>query len=147
MIIRRWWITWIVAAVLLISAVPGLSQTHRIEPKNIKYLGAFRLPEAAGDVDWGYSGNAVTHYPDGDPNGPNDGFPGSLFATGNDTNLQVAEISIPAPVISKTKNVEDLPVGPNPSTLYQCVRKNIRVPGTASRGNVLSSAPRQIQNR
>lgn len=109
MIIHRWWIAWLVAAVLLIPAAPGWSQANRLEPKNLKYLGAFRFPETTGNVDWGYGGNAITHYPAGDPKGSQDGFPGSLFATGNDTNLQVSEITIPAPVISKSKNVDDLP--------------------------------------
>jgi len=50
----------------------------------------------------------MTYYPGGDPDGPNDGYPGSLFAVGHDHHQMVSEISIPAPVISATKNVEEL---------------------------------------
>lgn len=78
-----------------------------VDPSNLHYLGAFRLPEG-GDrpYTFAYGGNAMTFNPDGDPSGSNDGFPGSLFITGHDrlpygelTNgSQVDEISIPAPV-------------------------------------------------
>ena len=78
-----------------------------IQPEDLEYLGAFRLPEPSGESDWDYSGHALTFYPDGDPNGPADGFPGSLFGVGHDQNLHVSEIGIPAPVISK--NLADLP--------------------------------------
>ena len=56
----------------------------------------------------------MTFNPDGDPSSAADGFPGSLFVTGHDrmpygelpNGSQVAEISIPEPVISK--NLTDL---------------------------------------
>ncbi|MCU0289637.1 MAG: Ig-like domain-containing protein, partial [Acidobacteria bacterium] len=51
-------------------------------------------------------GTAMTYYPDGDPHGPQDGFPGSLFAGGHDWEHQVSEISIPVPVI--TTNLDEL---------------------------------------
>ena len=75
-------------------------------PDDLKYLGAFRLPDASGGSNWEYSGQGLTYYPDGDPNGPDDGFPGSLFGFGHDHHVQVSEISIPVPVISK--NLDDL---------------------------------------
>ena len=58
----------------------------------------------------------MTFNPDGDPSGKNDGFPGSLFISGHDRiaygevpdGNQIAEISIPAPVI--TRSLDDLPV-------------------------------------
>ena len=77
-----------------------------LTPDNVEYLGAFRLPEASGGSNWEYSGQGLTYYPDGDPDGPDDGFPGSLFGFGHDHHVQVSEISIPAPVISK--NPDDL---------------------------------------
>lgn len=77
-------------------------------PSDLKYLGAFRLPEASGGSNWEYSGQGLTYYPDGDPGGPDDGFPGSLFGFGHDHHVQVSEISIPVPVISK--NLDDLNV-------------------------------------
>lgn len=78
---------------------------------NFQYLGAFRLP--GGDNrprTFAYGGGAMTFNPRGDPAGGNDGFPGSLFIMGHvrlpygempDGN-QVAEVSIPVPVRSKS---------------------------------------------
>ena len=86
-----------------------------LQPSDLVYLGAFRLP---GDEErprtFAYGGNAMTFNPDGDPDN-NDAFPGSLFITGHDRlpygelpdGDQVAEVSIPAPV--NTRTVEDLP--------------------------------------
>jgi hypothetical protein len=79
-----------------------------IRPSDIVYVGAFRLPEASGGSNWGYSGYAATHYPDGDAGGADDGYPGSLFAIGHDQNQQVSEISIPVPVISSGKDASEL---------------------------------------
>ena len=93
---------------LLLGESWAFAQTERIQPEDVHYLGAFRLPEGSHGSDWGYSGNAIAYFPDGDPRGPDDGYPGSLFATGNDTQLFVSEISIPAPRISRQKRVEDL---------------------------------------
>ncbi|MEA3349002.1 MAG: hypothetical protein U9Q82_00100 [Chloroflexota bacterium] len=77
-----------------------------ILPDELVYLGAFRLPGESGGSNWEYSGHALTYFPDGDPDGRDDGFPGSLFGVGHDHQLYVSEISIPEPVISK--NLEDL---------------------------------------
>jgi len=80
-----------------------------IQPSDLEYKGTFRLPDADGDCDWTYSPHAMTYYPDGDSGGPDDGYPGSLFASGNDSNCQhISEISIPAPVISQAKNLDEL---------------------------------------
>jgi len=87
----------------------GPIPTGLIEPSDFTYLGAFRLPEPSGGSSWGYSGDAATYYPEGDPSGTDDGFPGSIYGIGHDWEKQVSEISIPAPVISATRNVEDLP--------------------------------------
>lgn len=54
-----------------------------------------------------YGGNAMTFYPNGDPNGATDGFSGSLFITGHERmpygevpdGGRIAEVSIPAPQI------------------------------------------------
>ncbi len=104
-----------IACVFLILAIPGKS-TQLIQPSCLEYRGAFRLPDVAGDCDWTYSGHAMTYYPDGDPGGSGDGYPGSLFATGSDANCQhVSEIGIPAPVISPGKTLGDL----NTATILQ----------------------------
>jgi hypothetical protein len=80
------------------------------------YLGAFRLPEPGPrPYTFEYGGNAMTFNPHGDPLSDSDGFPGSLFITGHDRlpygempdGSQVAELSIPAPVISTS--LADLP--------------------------------------
>ena len=71
-----------------------------IQPEDFNYLGFFRLPEPSGGSDWDYSGHGLTYYPEGDPEGSSDGFPGSLFGFGHDHQLFVSEITIPVPVIS-----------------------------------------------
>ncbi|MDI6792245.1 MAG: hypothetical protein QME81_05180 [bacterium] len=84
------------------------SSTQLIQLDDLVYLGAFRLPDGSGGSNWEYSGYAMTYYPDGDPDGPDDGYPGSIFAVGHDHHQQVSEISIPVPVISPTKNSSEL---------------------------------------
>jgi hypothetical protein len=99
----------------LVSSATPSPPVRRVQPADFIYLGAFRLP--GGDdppQTFAYGGNAMTFNPDGDP-ANQDGFPGSLFVTGHDRmpygalpdGDQVAEISIPAPVISP--NLTDLP--------------------------------------
>lgn len=75
----------------------------RLQPSDLTYLGAFKLPEVSTGLPavWDWGGQAMTFYPGGDPGGGSDGFPGSLFATGLDTENYVSEISIPAPSTSR----------------------------------------------
>jgi hypothetical protein len=77
-----------------------------IQPEELVYRGAFRLPGGETPPEtFGYGGNAMTFNPDNN----------TLFISGHDRiaygglpdGNQVAEVSIPAPVISA--NVEDLP--------------------------------------
>ena len=79
-----------------------------IFPKDLVYMGAFRLPGCSNGSNWEYSGYAMAYYPNGDPNGPADGYPGSIFAIGHDHQQFVSEIDIPRPVISRTKNLSEL---------------------------------------
>lgn len=79
--------------------VPSSAPTELVQPSDLQYLGAFRLPDDSGGSSWGYSGYAMTFYPGGDPSGPDDGFPGSLYAVGHDHQQMVSEITIPKPVI------------------------------------------------
>jgi hypothetical protein len=81
----------------------------RLMPADLVYQGAFRLPDGPEEFAWLYSGQGLTYYPDGDPKGPDDGTPGSLFGIGHDWNQHVSEISIPKPVVSKAKNLAELP--------------------------------------
>ena len=82
--------------------------TELIQPSDLVYMGAFRLPEASGGSNWEYSGYAMTYYPDGNSNRADDGYPGSIFAVGHDHHQQVSEISIPVSVVSPTKNLAEL---------------------------------------
>jgi len=79
-----------------------------VRPADLTYMGAFRLPDGSGGSNWEYSGYAMTYYPDGDPTGPEDGHPGSLFAVGHDHHQMVSEISIPVPKVSKNKSLDEL---------------------------------------
>jgi len=89
----------------------------RLQPTDIAYLGAFRLPGGEDRPEtFAYGGNAMTYHPSGDAGGAGDGFPGSLFVTGHDrmpygelpNGSQIAEITIPAPVVAGS--VEALPM-------------------------------------
>jgi hypothetical protein len=82
-----------------------------IQPADLTYLGAFRLPsDALDEIGWKWSNwsSGLTYYADGDPVGENDGYPGSLFGVGHDWNQYVSEISIPMPVNSTAKNLAEL---------------------------------------
>ncbi|MBM3498872.1 MAG: hypothetical protein FJX74_09400 [Armatimonadetes bacterium] len=96
----------VLAAVLLIGVV---ATAERLQPEDLVYRGAFRLPGPSGGSSWEYSGDALTYHPTGDPSGPADGYPGSLFGIGHDWEKQVSEIDIPVPVISPGKRLADLP--------------------------------------
>lgn len=88
------------------AAQPSLarSSSGQLQPTDLRYQGAFVYP--VGD-EWAYSGHALAYYPGGDAGGPNDGYPGSLYAAGLNPERLVGEMSIPAPVI--TKDFEALP--------------------------------------
>jgi len=96
-----------------LGAAPDISSlsdlpADLIYPSDLEYLGAFRLPGESGGSSWEYSGYAMAYYPLGDPAGPDDGFPGSLFAVGHDHQQYVSEISIPQPVVSPNHDPEQL---------------------------------------
>lgn len=102
----------VAVAAIVLSCGTGLAQdSGRLQPEDLTYRGAFRLPDVVGpsEVDtWDYGGHAAAYFPHGDPNGPADAFPGSIFATGHSWSHLVSEFGIPAPVISPTKRPEDL---------------------------------------
>ncbi|MBU0590912.1 hypothetical protein KKF81_06010 [Candidatus Micrarchaeota archaeon] len=85
---------------------PPSIHTNVIEPADLVYLGAFKLPGPSGGSDWTWSGRAATFYPGGDSSGVEDGFPGSIYAVGNDQDQMISEVNIPIPVISR--NIDDL---------------------------------------
>jgi hypothetical protein len=83
-----------------VSIEPG----ERIQPTDLIYLGAFRLPDPSGVSNWDYSGHGLTYCPKGDPSGGEDGHPGSLYGVGHDHQLHISEISIPVPINSRDLN-------------------------------------------
>jgi hypothetical protein len=92
-------------------AAPAGTSSDLVQPGDLVYVGAFRLPEGGERPrTFAYGANAMTLNPNGDPSGLNDGFPGSLFITGHDRlpygelpdGGQVAEVSIPEPVSSRS---------------------------------------------
>lgn len=90
------------------TASPASGGGGLLQPSDLAYLGAFRLPDGPPEIGWEYSGAALAYCPDGDPGGPEDGFPGSLFGTGHDWNQWVSEIAIPAPVNSAGRDLDEL---------------------------------------
>ena len=85
-------------------------QGSLIQPASLVYQGAFQLPAGDGsdEESWDWGGSAMAYYPDGDPTGPNDGYLGSIFGTGHEQYQYVSEITIPVPIISATKNLDEL---------------------------------------
>ena len=82
-----------------------------ITPGNFEYLGAIRPPHIQqNETTFAYGGWALAYRADGDSKGPDDGFPGSLYMVGHRNHQKVVEINIPAPVHSKLKLADDLPV-------------------------------------
>jgi len=77
-------------------------------PENLSSEGSFRVPAGtfAGST-FAYGGKGLA-WRDRNPDDPGD--PGSLYLVGHDQDQLVAEISIPTPVISPSKNIADLPV-------------------------------------
>ena len=81
-----------------------------ITPGNFVYLGGFRPEFGDGNGSrFGLGGGAIAYRPQGDPHGPDDGHPGSLFLMGHDHQQLIAEITIPRPVVSPDRNINQLP--------------------------------------
>jgi hypothetical protein len=97
-----------IAAVAWLLTFPSLVAQvapDLIAPSDVVYLGAFRIdtpPPATGYATWEYSNGPLAYYPAGNPGGPPDGYPGSLFMAGHVYESRVAEIEIPTPIASKT---------------------------------------------
>ena len=112
----------------------AIQATQRLQPSDLVYIGAFRLPEGTPGSEvktWAWGGFAMTYYPNGDPGGANDGYPGSIYGAGHAWEHQVSEISIPVPVISASKNLNHL----NTASTLQSFRdiynvSNVEMPRT-----------------
>jgi len=87
----------------------GGGSAVRLQPGDLVYRGAFRLPGESGGSSWEWSGDGLAYRPDGDPGGAGDGYPGSLFGIGHDWQHYLSEVTIPAPVVSADKDPADLP--------------------------------------
>ena len=96
--------------VLAAAVIPLTGRAQLIQPSDLEYRGAFRLPGpgGAGEATWAWGGHGLAYHPGGDPLGPEDGYPGSLFGLGHDHHQYVSEIGIPEPVISGGKDLADL---------------------------------------
>ena len=90
-LIQALFIIWICLSLLL----HGKANAQRLHESDLTYRGAFSFP--SGDP-WAYSGHALAFFPEGDPSGPNDGYPGSLYAAGHAVQGLAGEISIPVPI-------------------------------------------------
>jgi len=94
------------------NETPEKKEKDLIYADNLKYLGAFKLPqEYSNGYQWEYGGYALAFRPDGNPEGSLDGYSGSLFSAGAKTQAastikMISEFSIPEPIISD--NAEDL---------------------------------------
>jgi hypothetical protein len=118
----------------------------RIYPSDLSYRGAFKLPGKSNETGWEYGGRGLTYYPKGDPKGAADGYPGSLFGTGwKGAGLEsyVSEISIPAPVISPTKNVNDLNTASTLQGFQDIIRGKFEIAGTVSTYGDIAYLPKQ----
>jgi hypothetical protein len=68
------------------------SQTNRLQPSDLVYRGAFRLPAGMA----AYGGDAIAYRPDGS------GGQGSLIIHGHAYNAEAGEFAIPTPVVTTT---------------------------------------------
>lgn len=99
----------LVAVVLLASSAFAAAPAARLMPDDLVYEGALRLPEGSGGSSWEWSSEGLAYRAGGDPRGPEDGYPGSLFGVGHDHQAYVSEITIPKPVVSASKAPSALP--------------------------------------
>lgn len=88
----------------------NVDKSRLLMPTDLEYRGAFKLPTAtSGTSSFAYVAGAMTFYPKGDVSGSGDGYPGSLFAAGHISQMHVAEVDIPRPVISAGRRLAELP--------------------------------------
>lgn len=99
---------------LAVGAVAPARGAGLFQPEDFQYLGAFRTPVFMGTADGttvdllSWCKGIDAYYPNGDPGGDVDGYPGSLFGIGHGWVTPMFEVGIPAPVVSD--NVSNLPV-------------------------------------
>ncbi|MBN1553976.1 MAG: hypothetical protein JXA11_04470 [Phycisphaerae bacterium] len=127
-------------AILFLTGVVVLSSCcladtpTRVDPADLVYQGAFRLPDVGPEeYDWKWSGQALAYRPDGNPKAGKTDLPGSLIGSGHNWHQWVSEISIPTPVVSPRKNLTDL----NTAATLQ---KFANITGTLYEGRYLEQA-------
>ncbi|MFC1721591.1 hypothetical protein ACFL0Z_01615 [Patescibacteria group bacterium] len=111
------------------SDLGSLSEVELIQPADLEYQGAFRMP-AGPDTEahsWGWGGSALAYYPSGDPEGTDD-YPGSLFGSGHDQYQYISEVDIPEPVISESKNLADLNTATSLQGFYDIRGETLELP-------------------
>ncbi|MCA9064631.1 MAG: hypothetical protein KDA96_16280 [Planctomycetaceae bacterium] len=85
----------------------GQLHSQMLTPANFEYLGAFRPPHTdTNGRTFAYGGWGIGWRPPA----PGTNSPGSLFIVGHQSEQLVAEITIPTPVISATRSMDELPV-------------------------------------
>lgn len=108
----------IAAGVCVLMAGLMASAAAEVRPDDLQYVGAFRLPGPGDGPDsWSFGGRALTYREEGDPSGPADGFPGSLFGSGHVWYNRVSEVSIPVPVMPPTTDAAGFALLPVAGTL------------------------------
>jgi len=80
-----------------------------VAPCDLEYAGGFVVPAGPDDC-MVYSGQGMACCPEGDPNGKDDGYPGSLYYITSDATQAITEITIPAPADLSALPVEKWPV-------------------------------------
>jgi PKD repeat protein len=116
---------------IIVKTLAFQGRDNLIDPKNdLAYMGAFRLPSGDGG-SWNYRGKGgSTFFPMGDPENVHGDaeYPGSIYSFGAINYDYIAEISIPEPVISPTKNLDDLNVATNLKSFSNDCRP-LNIPG------------------
>jgi len=130
-VVKRQWVwsvfgVWLLALSAPMFGASALSAARVLQPEDLHYLGAFRLPNAGERPDtFAYGGEAMTFVPTGDPQGADDGFAGALFIVGHPRlpygelpeGSRVAAVSIPAPLVASS--VDQLPVAEFVQNFYK----------------------------
>lgn len=115
---------------------PEPTSSDLIQPEtDFEYLGAFKLPDEQGASQWARwsgGGHGMSFWPDGNPAAGQEAFPGSLFSISHTYANHVSEFSIPLPVISPDKNLDDLPRAQTLQTFYDITegRQTLGLTGT-----------------
>ncbi len=122
----------LMSAVVLVAGFCCASEATRIDLRELVYQGAFRLPgDGPEEYDWKWSGEALAFRPDGNPQAAEGDLSGSLIGSGHNWHQWVSEVTIPQPVVSNAKQLDDLPVAKTLHALQILPNKNRRFTAAA----------------